>query len=104
MRITLITPSEHKELKDIYSNVPKLTFQNNGYEYIDKSKFTESDKTAFDRVTEILKKSVHGFSCFNNFRLTKNNEIELRLHYRYNESFTGVGYILLDELLNGFNN
>jgi len=44
MTIELITPEEHKTLKDIFNNYPKLTFQNNGFEYINKSEFTEEEK------------------------------------------------------------
>jgi hypothetical protein len=102
MTIELITPEEHKTLKDIFNNYPKLTFQNNGFEYINKNEFTEEEKNAFETVTSILKKSIIGFRSFNNFRIDSKGNIKLRLQYAWSESFTGVGYIKLDELLNGF--
>lgn len=109
MRINLITTEEHTQLLDIFTNFPNLTLQNKGYETLNKAKFTEEEKTKFDEVTAILKKTIHGFSSFTNFRRNKNQEIEIRLQYNYNYDgknipFTGVGYILLDELLNGFKN
>jgi hypothetical protein len=87
-----------------------LTSQNEGYEYIDKSKFAKEEKEAFDNIEAILKKHITGFHEFNNFRISrKTNELELRFQYSWTAddpdsrvSFSGVGYILLDELLNGF--
>lgn len=102
MKIELITQETHEKLKRIFENHPALTLQNNGYEYLDKRKFTPEDEAAFKETSEILKKHVHGFSKFHNFRLSKNGRIQLRFNYAWDERFTGVGYILLDELLNGF--
>lgn len=102
MKIELITQETHQKLKSIFENHPALTLQNNGYEYLDKSKFTPEDEAAFKETSEILKKHVHGFSKLHNFRLSKKGRIQLRFNYAWDERFTGVGYILLDELLNGF--
>ena len=107
MKIELITPEQNALLKSIYDNHPVLTLQNKGYEYI-KAEFTEEEKTKVKEIETILKKSICGFSSFTNFRLDKNNELEIRFQYNYNYDpnmgipFIGVGYILLDELLNGF--
>lgn len=103
MTIELITEDLHNELLQIQKNFPKLTFQNNGYEYINKSTFTDDDMNAFNRVTEILNDHIKGFSRFDNFRLTeKTKEVQIRIQYYWDISFRGVGYLLLDELLNGF--
>lgn len=107
MKINLITTEEHAQLLGIYNDNPILTLQNKGYETPNKSKFTENDKTKHDEVTAILRKAVHGFRSFTNFRLNNNQQIEIRLQYNYNYDgkgipFNGVGYILLDELLKGF--
>lgn len=107
MKIELITQDTHQKLKSIFENHPALTLQNNGYEYLDKRKFTPEDEAAFKETSEILKKHIHGFSKLHNFRLSKDGRIQLRFDYNYNYdnnlgSFHGVGYILLDELLNGF--
>lgn len=110
MKIETITPEENDTLLSIYKNNPVLSLQNNGYEYIRKSDLTDLDKAKIKEIEGILKKSIAGFSSFSNFRLNKNQEIQIRFQYNYNYDpknglpFTGVGYILLDELLNGFRN
>ena len=108
MEIKTISKEEHALLKDIQSTYPALTFQNKGYEGLDHKIFTPAEKDAFKKVTDILKSHITGFSRFQNFRHNKAGEIEIRLQYNYNYdrdgvTFIGVGYILLDELLNGFN-
>jgi hypothetical protein len=109
MKIELITETQFNELSNIQKNHAVLTFQNKGYQYIDKSKFTEEDKEAFNIVTKTLKEHVVGFSEFNNFGLDKNGNVQIRLQYNYGAEdntmpFTGVGYLLLSELFKGFNN
>ena len=109
MKINLITPVQHAELLNIYNTTPVLTLQNKGYENIDKSKFTDEETQQNDNVTNILKSAIVGFRRFQNFKLDKDNNVVLRFQYNYDyeksvtAGFTGVGYILLDELLNGFN-
>lgn len=110
MKINLITNEQQKAILDIYEHNPVLTLQNKGYEYIGKNNLTDEDKEKIKEVESILKTSICGFSSFTNFRLDKNNELQIRLQYNYNYDpknglpFIGVGYILLDELLNGFKN
>ncbi len=104
----LITEEVYNELLSIQKDRPKLTFQNVGYEYVDKSKFEEEDIKAFNRVTDILKKSILGFSEFNNFRFCVKGNLRVRFQYNYNADeegklpFTGVGYLNLIELKDGF--
>lgn len=102
MTIQLLTTEDYNTLKNIVKNNPNLTFQNNGYEYIDKRKLTAEDIEALETITEILKRTVTGFQKFFNFKFNKAGEILLRFDYLWDESFTGVGYIKLSELLNGF--
>lgn len=106
MKINLISNDNFAKLLAIYQNNPNLTLQNKGFEGIDKREFTDIEKNSFKEVETILKEAVYGFSRFQNFRLNKDNEIQLRFQYNYGydggQSFTGVGYILLDELLKGF--
>jgi len=108
MQIELISKEEFDIILDIQKKHPILTFQNEGYQYVKKSKFTENDQKAYDTVSKILSKHISGYSEFNNFRLSKKtNELQLRVQYNYGYDgegthFIGVGYILLDELLNGF--
>lgn len=102
MTINLITQREYDLLKSVQIKFPNLTFQNNGYEYIDKSKFSEKDKKAFRIVSNILSKSIVRFSRFDNFKLSKDGEIRIRFQYGWDERFTGVGYLDLLTLFEGF--
>lgn len=109
MRITLIKKRVYNKLLKYYKDFPALTLQNKGYENINRNKFTEKEKKADKEIIDILKTSIVGFRRFQNFKLDKNNNIVLRFQYNYDyeksvsAGFTGVGYILLNELLNGFN-
>lgn len=111
MKIQLITPEEHSRLLEIYESNPTLTLQNKGYEYIGKNKLSDDDNAKIKEIEIILKKAIVGFSSFTNFRLSRSGEIQIRLQYDYGAEdngpmphhFTGVGYLLVDELLNGFN-
>lgn len=111
MTINLITKEEYDTLLRIQQDRPILTFQNNGYEYINKSKFSESDTKAFEEVTSILKKCIVGFHRFDNFRHRSSDNNKLTVRFQYNwtaddetnpRPYEGVGYLLVEELLNGF--
>ncbi len=102
MTIYLIPQKEYDLLKSIQIKFPNLTFQNEGYQYIDKSKFSEKDKKAFRIVSNILSKAIKGFCRFDNFRLSKKGEVCIRFQYEYDVSFTGVGYLELVTLFEGF--
>lgn len=112
MKIELISQEEYQTLLDIQKNFSVFTFQNVGYEGIDRSKFTEKEKQKEEEINAILKKSILGFVKFQNFK-TNNPREELRLRFQYNwdadkapneraTNFVGVGYISIEELLNGF--
>lgn len=116
MTITLITPEQYETLSSIHKTYPALSLQTKGYEWLNRSKFTNEEKTADAKVNEILSKSILGFRGFQNFKLSEEGIIRLRFEYNYNADyvkryeydesgirpFTGVGYVNLDELLNGF--
>lgn len=102
MEINLISEEQYNKLNEIVKNYPALTFQNNGYQYIDLKKLTDADMMARQEVIDILSKHIAGFAKFFNFKLDKDNRVQVRFDYKWDESFTGVGYLLLDELLNGF--
>jgi hypothetical protein len=107
MKIKLITKEQHEKILNIYKNHPSLIFQNNGYEYIDLNSLSNEDLKRIEELNNILKNHIVGFQKFNNFQTTIKKEVRLRFQYNYGaedntKSFIGVGYILLDELLNGF--
>jgi hypothetical protein len=107
MKINLITIEQKNSIVEIYNSTPILTLQNKGYEYINKSKLFKDEWKQIETIESILKSAIIGFASFSNFRLDKNNELQIRLQYNYGTedgdgSFIGVGYILVDELLNGF--
>ena len=74
MTITLITQEEYDKLLSIQKEFPALTFQNNGYEYLNMSKLTEIELEKFKEAESILKNSIKGFSKFNHFRIDKLKE------------------------------
>jgi hypothetical protein len=107
MKINLITQKDHKLLKKIYENYPILTLQNKGYEELNTNEFSSVEEIKHKKVTTILKTAISGFRRFQNFKIDKEKNIFLRFQYNYNydnssPSFTGVGYVLLDELINEF--
>lgn len=109
MKITLLTQEQHDQLLHIHNSFPELTLENKGYEGIDRRNFSIEAKEADSQVKVILKETVCGFSEFQNFCHTKDGDIRIRLQYNWGAEdnsmpFTGVGYVLLTELLNGFNN
>lgn len=105
MKITLITRQQFYKLLQIQKTFPILTFQNVGYEYLNKSKFTEGDFEAYKEVSSILKSCIKDFQEFNNFKIRKDGSVTVRFQYQWEggaPSFTGVGYLQLEELLHGF--
>jgi hypothetical protein len=115
MTIELISQEQFDFITEVYKKHPILTLQNKGYETI-KDKLSEEENKAKNDVSEILSKHIKGYSSFTNFRLShKENKLQLRFQYDYQAdltdeeksgsylgSFIGVGYILLEQLLNGF--
>ncbi len=107
MTIKLITQAEHDLLLSIHTNFKALSLETRSYEGIKKDSLTTEELNKFAEVEEILKKSILGFRRFQNFKLSTKGEPRLRFQYNYShgtndQPFTGVGYILIDELLNGF--
>lgn len=103
MTIIPIDADTYNVLLTIQKSYPNLTYQNKGYDYPDKSKWTDEDNEAFKIVTDILSKAIKDFVEFNHFIFRKRdnkNVIALRFQYQYDSSFTGVGYIALTDLLN----
>jgi hypothetical protein len=99
MKIELISEADYNLILKICTEHPVLTFQNIGYEYIDKSKFSESDQEAFDKVTEILKKHIVGFVEFNNFLYSIDNKLRLRVTY-YLTNYLKASFLNLTTKIN----
>jgi hypothetical protein len=107
MTIELIDQKTYDRIMSIQKDHPILTFQNDGYEYINRDKFTEKDSKAYEEISTILKDHVRDFVKFFNFYIgRKSGNILLRFDYVWDPEhthFVGVGYLHVDELLNGFN-
>jgi len=103
MTIELMTQEVYDELCAIQKETPSLTYNFKGYGCFDRDKFNSQEVIADRRINEILNKHIHGFRYFQNFCTDKEGEICVRLQYAYSDMFTGVGYLKLTELLNGFN-
>jgi len=93
-----ISEEEYNKLLTFQKECPSLTFQNNGYEYIDNDKLNKKDILVIKEISLILKKAIPEFVKFNNFKISKTGEITLRFQYNWDKSFTGVGYLELQEL------
>ena len=114
MTIELLTQTEYDTLIAIQELYPKLTFQNVGFQYINRDSFSEADKLMDNMVKEILSQHIKGFVKFDNFRIgsdriSQKTSLCVRFQYHWDADlenskvgFTGVGYLPLDELLNGF--
>lgn len=107
MTINRITQDQYNELLRIQKEFPNLSFQNVGYTYPNKSEWSEEDLNAHKIVSKILSKSIAGFKEFNHFKLDSLNRLSIRFQWDWNAEegkipFIGVGYLVLDELLNGF--
>jgi len=102
MTIDLLTQEEYDTLLSIQQKCPALTFQNNGYQYIDRSVFTEEEHAYDKQVSDLLKSHIHDLIRFDNFLISKSGELAIRIQYRWSPAFTGVGYLKLIELLTGF--
>ena len=85
-----------KKIIEIQSNFPKLTFQNEGYQYLSKE-IKENHKKEIAEIESILKKEIKGFSEFNNFKINKDDSFSVRCQYYWDENFRGVGYFNINE-------
>lgn len=106
--IEFITQEEFERLADIFTLYPNLTYNVPGYGGLDESKFTAEEQSAFKEVEDLLRKTIAGFSKFQNFTSSsRDGLVRLRFQYNYNydgdeRPFYGVGYIKIGELLTGF--
>lgn len=114
MILTTMEQAEYDLLIDIQKRYPKLTYQHEPYQEWVPQHFTEEDKKALIEVKNMLKKAITGIRNFTNFYFDKKGELNLRFYYDWSWTlindipvqqglpFTGVGYLKVIELLNGF--
>jgi hypothetical protein len=106
MTITLLSKRDYRILKSIQEKFPNITFQNDGYQYLEGHvKLTQKDRQALNVVTLILFKCIHHFHSFNNFKIRKDGNVVVRVQYNYDpghRGFVGVGYAGLEKLRHGF--
>ena len=84
--------TNYKRLVELKNDYPNLTFDNNGYEYLDPS-VREAHKAQIEEIEGILKTIVPRFVRFENFKPRKNGSFAVRMQTRWSDSFTGVQYI-----------
>lgn len=109
MTIKLISEQEYDFLVDCQKKYPNLTYENKGWDVPNKNKWENEEMENFKKCEDIIKKSIVGFVEFNHFKTSKKGEILIRFQYDWtadepnrNMSFTGVGYLSLEELYKGF--
>ena len=85
-----------KKIIEIQSNFPKLTFQNEGYQYLTKE-IKENHKKEIAEIERILREEINGFSEFNNFKINKDGSFSVRCQYYWDSSFKGVGNFNINE-------
>jgi len=94
-----LTDEEYLKFKELSKNMELVSEK--AYSSILKS---DTNNENFNYITKVLKDIIDGFRCFNAF--VKNDEIRLHYNYNYDDknmiSFSGVGYITIEELKNGF--
>lgn len=101
MTIKLISQDTYDELESLARDYPDLVFQNEGYEYL-KAEVTESRAVQISRISEILKDHVSGFVKFFNFKNSREHGLVLRFDFLWAPWFTGVGYLPIAHLKDGF--
>lgn len=94
----------YEELKQIQTDYPALTFKNDGYQYLPKQ-VREDHAEVIQRVEELLKSSITGFSEFNNFVPNEDGSFRVRVQYNWgahnnSRQFIGVGYFPIEDFKN----
>ena len=108
MTIETISQEESNRVVELKEQFPLLVYEARGYDTPNKSEWTEENHNAFKEIENLLREHIVGFSSFQNLTVGgKTDELRFRFQYNYGaeddtHSFTGVGYISLRELTNGF--
>ena len=94
--LRFITEEEYLKVKEISSRNDLITDNVESYFHAENMK----DDQDVVYMNNLLKEVVEDFVSFSNF--TQANPNNIRIQYRWGETFTGVGWITIDELKDGF--
>jgi hypothetical protein len=87
----------YNRLKEIFEQYPELTYSPRRTWDSLSAETIEKHKDILEEIHEILRVSLYDFVQFQNFHKSKpESKPELRLQYRWDDRFTGVGYFDLD--------
>lgn len=91
--------THYDKLVEFQLNYPELTFNNRGYEKLPKS-VEAAHADVITKISAVLKESIEGFVKFNNFKPRPDGSFAVRVQYKWDASFVGVGYFEIDEFKN----
>jgi hypothetical protein len=89
------TPTANR-LLEIQKEYLELTFQNDGYEYINPV-VLEAHAHVIKEIDQIMKVLDPSYVKFNNFKLNKNGGYSARYQCYWSSSFVGVSYMEMQE-------
>ena len=92
----ITTNKYYNQLIELKNDNPALTFNNIGYQYLSKEA-REQHKEQIKEISNILKETIKGFVKFNNFKPRKEGGFCVRVQYKWDASFTGVGYFNIND-------
>lgn len=104
MKLLRFITEEERTLLDKLSSEPELIIAGASHTHLYygvryKSDLSQDAEDKLDLINTILSQVIGGFSSFSNFTPDKC----IRFQYAWDSSFTGVGYLTLDQLSTGFN-
>lgn len=94
--LRFITQEEYEMLK-AFSQQERLQSNNKSNYYHAENM---EDDLAVKAINTLLREVIEDFVSFSNF--VKSNPVSIRLQYEWDERFTGVGWVTIDELRDGF--
>lgn len=89
-----------EELEALRLAYPDLTYDNHGYDNIDKDVF-EANSEGVKSIEVLLKAAVKGFVRFQNFKPRKDGTFAVRCQTKWNERFVGVSYFPMENFTPG---
>ena len=104
--LQLLSQEDYDVIREFQKTNPVLTYNAKGFDTIPHNLLRDSDHSAIGVIGRILEKTIGGFSKFQNFRITKDDILQLRCRYNWTYGtddlpFIGVGYFALEDLKTG---